>query len=94
MTKKTEPKVTTKVIRGKLKIVKASVDGEPVVNIVKLEAQKIKGKAYITTDPTKESAMAVKKSARFHSSGTAALNRYRRITRRYPQITPRVKKLL
>lgn len=91
-TKKAEPKITTKVMKGRAKVVRASVDGDPVVNVVKLTSGK--HEAYVTTDPAKDSLQEVRKSVRAHSTETAALNRYRRVTRKFPQITPRVKKLL
>lgn len=87
-----KPKVTTRVIKGRMKVVSASVDGEPVVNVVKLTSGK--QEAFVTTDPSKDTVREVKKSGRLHTTERSALNRYRRVTRRFPQITPRVKRLL
>lgn len=92
MAKKEKIKVTTKVMRGRAKVVRASVDGEPVVNVVKITTDKLE--AYVTTDPSKGTRREVLKSGRLHTTETSALKRYRRITRKFPQITPRVKRLL
>ena len=87
-----KPKVTIKVTTGRAKGILVRVDDEPVANIVDLKAKE--GRAFVTTNPAKDTKQEILKSGRLHTTETSAVNRFRRITRKYPQITPRVKKLL
>ena len=90
--KESNPIVTTKVTTGRSKGILVKVDDEPVANIVQLKAKE--GRVFVTTNPAKDTKQEVLKSGRLHTTETSAVNRFRRITRKYPQITPRVKTLL
>ena len=92
MVNQKEPKVTIKVMKGRAKAVRASVDGEPVLNVVKVTSGK--HKAFVTTNPAKDTRQEVLRSGRLHTTETGALNRFKGLRRKFPQITPRVKKLL
>ena len=89
MAKKKDDKIVVKSRKIKGKHVTATLNGEPIANVIKFVRGKGKGevKGFVTTNPRSDNPGA---SIRAHRTEKNALSRYRR----FPQITRRVGKLL
>ena len=88
--KKKAEKITIKTRIGRAKQVSVSIDDEPVANVVQLSAGEGKDKVegYITTNPQ---APNPRTTIRAHRTEKGAVGRF---SRRFPQITPRLRKRL